>query len=546
MTVIEKGIIAEVAVIALLLLLLIVLVLKPSKTGKRNAINKGMIVGSYIIALLCLWAGLLVPAYGTGGELVDRMLIFYIPDTINKIVGRQLINWNMTRTFTETYAKTVFGLQINLLAYALAVYAFFAVLGIPMLIPVLCGSRKRKTSLVFAGIVEVPAALALELYVMFFSAGSQDAFINYGALVAMGGVLLMLACQCIASKHGALGIYKVWMYILSALGVLALADITVVMEIFTTPFAKLADLLKSSVGFIGTTIGFYYLSDCILNVNQIGTIIAGMSALGKAMAILAMVTAALVTLNMIFDTLALGAGAKYDKKGNEKHNHASKRFELIRYLLQLICAILTVILAMLAKETVGIYLYAIVVISFLQFIAAVIRLARRVPEAQEDYYEEDSKAAAKATVKLEESPEEESLDATEEQTTVAPVYVYQDTAADSVDEELSKEQKKQLKKEEAMNKKLAKEEAKKAEDKPKYDGPTDDFIETLDDDQKFEFKDTFLDKNKGTISGLPDYQVGEENKDFYENFFIYLGSLHKTVSDGLLQKVYQRATNVNS
>jgi hypothetical protein len=549
MTVIEKGIIAEVAVIAFLFLIVVCLIFNP-KSGRRGKINKGVIVATYVIALISLWAGLLVPAYGTSGELADKMLVFYIPDTVNIIVGRTIISGSWVKPFAEVYTKTVFGLNINLLAYTLAVYAAFTVIGIPMIIPVIFGGKKKKTSLVFAGIVEVPAALALILYAMFAAAGSAKLTDNFGVCIALGGVLLMLAVQCVASKHG-LGIYKVFMFILSTIAAIALFDITVLLSALSSPLAKLATILRSSVGFVNTTIGFDYVTDYVLNLHKIGGMLEGMSALQKALTFLAMLTALLVTLNMIIDTFALGVGAKYDKKGNEKHNHASKRFELIRYLLQLISTIVTIIIVMVAKESIGVYLYLIALISLLEFVAAVIRLAKRVPEAQEDEDEEEQPAvssrAVNQGVKAEESPEEQiysDAETEEEAEVLADEEDTEEAPAENLEQTLTRAQIKQMKKEEKMRKKAEQQEAKNSdEEQSLYDGPTDSFIETLDDSEKIEFKQVFLDKSKGNISGLPDYKVGGDNQGFFDSFFIYLGSLHKSVSDELLQKVYQRVVN---
>jgi hypothetical protein len=531
MTVIEKGIIAEVAVIALLFLIVICLIPNPKNPGKRGKINKLTIVSTYIIALICLWAGLLVPVYGTGGELADRMLLFYIPDTVNIIVGRTIISGSWVKPFMEVYDKTVFGFNINLIAYMLAIYAAFTVLGIPMIIPVILGNKKKKTSLVFAGIVEIPAALALMLYSVFSAAGTAKLTDNFGVFIALGGVILMLAIQCVASKHG-LGVYKVIMFILSTLAMVALFDITVLMTFLTTPIANLATLLKSSVGFVNTTIGFYYISDYVLNIQNIGQLIAGMDGLQKAFTFLAMLTALLVTLNMIIDTFALGVGAKYDKKGNEKHNHASKRFELVRYLLQLIIAILTVIFAMVAKETIGIYMYVVVLISLLEFVGAVIRLAKKVSE----YYDyEEETVPARSNVQLAE--EQPLYETTTQQvyTEVAP------EPAVATAETLTKAQIRQMRREEKQRRKAERQAANGGA--PLYDGPTDSFIETLDDSEKIEFQQVFLNKSKGNVSCLPDYKVGEDNQGFFDSFFIYLGTLQKSVSDSLLQKVYQRVVN---
>lgn len=73
-----------------------------------------------------------------------------------------------------------------------------------------------------------------------------------------------------------------------------------------------------------------------------------------------------------------------------------------------------------------------------------------------------------------------------------------------------------------------------------YNGPTDDFMDTLDDAQKIEFVQVFLEKKKGQIKGIPDYEIGHENENFFPSVFIHINRAREVVSSGLLEKIYKR------
>ena len=72
-----------------------------------------------------------------------------------------------------------------------------------------------------------------------------------------------------------------------------------------------------------------------------------------------------------------------------------------------------------------------------------------------------------------------------------------------------------------------------------YAGPIDEFIRKLSNDERIEFAQTFLEKNRGNLGSIPDYVVGGDNKKFFSSAFIYLGRIRGMVSDGLLNKMYK-------
>lgn len=72
-----------------------------------------------------------------------------------------------------------------------------------------------------------------------------------------------------------------------------------------------------------------------------------------------------------------------------------------------------------------------------------------------------------------------------------------------------------------------------------YQGPTDEFLRKLTNDEKIEFAMIFIEKSKGEIGRVPDYRIGGDNKKFFNSVFIYLGRIRGIISDGLLNKMYK-------
>ncbi|MDE6104937.1 MAG: DUF3824 domain-containing protein [Clostridia bacterium] len=72
-----------------------------------------------------------------------------------------------------------------------------------------------------------------------------------------------------------------------------------------------------------------------------------------------------------------------------------------------------------------------------------------------------------------------------------------------------------------------------------YQGPTDEFMRKLNNNEKIEFSMIFIEKSRGDIGKVPDYVIGGDNKKFFSAVFIYLGRMRSIVSDGLLNKMYK-------
>ena len=68
-------------------------------------------------------------------------------------------------------------------------------------------------------------------------------------------------------------------------------------------------------------------------------------------------------------------------------------------------------------------------------------------------------------------------------------------------------------------------------------GPYDEFLSTLTDEQRDQFTAVFINKVHGDF-GLPEYQVGGDNKQFFSKVFAALGKFRPYISPELLDKIF--------
>lgn len=73
----------------------------------------------------------------------------------------------------------------------------------------------------------------------------------------------------------------------------------------------------------------------------------------------------------------------------------------------------------------------------------------------------------------------------------------------------------------------------------------DPFIATLDTDERNQFTDLFILKQKGVMPEIPDYVVGGDNREFFRKIFIYIGQYRSRLPDGLLSKIYQFSIKIS-
>ena len=67
----------------------------------------------------------------------------------------------------------------------------------------------------------------------------------------------------------------------------------------------------------------------------------------------------------------------------------------------------------------------------------------------------------------------------------------------------------------------------------------DPFVYTLTASEMNEFGDLFIANKFGLQAYLPPYNIGGDNRDFFNKVFIYLGRFRSNISDALLDKLYR-------
>ncbi len=547
-----------------------------AKEKKRNKTRKVIATTTYFIAVLCLLAGLFAPLYMCS-EIVpvkDRMMFKYLPYLFNAMCGKEIIKIKAGGYF---YTAPVPG-KFNFSAFIGVLYAVVCVVSLIMLIPVLLGRKKKNTSANCALGVEVFAMLVTLTYIAYttYNIVSIGAVIwtDYNFLLAFGGVLLMALIQTIASKGG-LGVSKVIGLVLSVLGVIALLDITMFIPKLAEPFGKLSSSVKSGdvAAFINGAEGGHLLGVHGINylVSMKETIElfkmlaqAGAAGIYEIIVIILLIIVALFTvLNLLFDVIGLSTGKKYNKDRSPCANRASNTFALVRYIVTFVFAVAIVVFTFASKELgmrTGIYLWLLLILLLLSVVNAAIRTAKdnaRVKRGAVAPTEDAQQRLVIADPAFSAQPETAVAEPVAEETPVtpvAPVYVPETVYAepeyvspDYMPEGYVAQPVESAPIAEPLSAPL---EAPAEPAEPAaptvyiYGGATDEFMETLTDNEKVEFVELFIKKSKGTVNGVPDYEIDGDNSDFFPAVFVHINRYRNIVSDALMTKMYKQLGKV--
>lgn len=471
--------------------------------------TKNLAVVTYCIALICLLAGFFLPLFNG-----KDMLFKSVPGAIGGAIG---IDFNFASAFPVLgkYSEfNLFGLSVDLYAWAVTVYAVIVVLGIIALIPVFASKKHTKTASVFAYIVEIVAVLALAFFIILAldEVSADKKFEHYSMVIALGAVILMFVIQSIGHKKSS-GVMKTIMFLLSALAVFFLLNVAAIIP--ALPLGNIADAINASNGFIAK-------SDVIYNGTAIlfgfDLSVFGTGTGNNMVAILCVVVAAVVLVNFVLDLIALSSNS----------NKGGAIFNLVRYAIELVAAVVLLILCFVEEGfKPGILLYALLVVSFVQLLISLPRLVKAVKKARKESEEPEE----------EESEESEEPEVIEVEEGEAPV-VYES----SFDEEASPEDTAPV---QPAPERVQEHRTVVYTVSSIYRGPTDSFIAGLTEEEKIEFSQVFLEKVKGNFENVPEYVVGGNNADFFSAIFIYLGKFRGILSDGLINKIYKQLSMMN-
>lgn len=472
---------------------------------------------TYCIALVCIIIGLVFPVNGFSDW--DSMLVLMLPSALSLVLGTFGLNVDFSgvgKEFTPWYGFTADG--ANLMAFAIVLLAIIAVVGIVLLIPVFVSKRDSKVAAGCSYTIEVLAAIVLVLYTL------MNVYMHtyYGAVyaldwsiigIALGGTLLMLVIQSIGNK-GASGVAKLIMAILGAIAVVALLNLPALISGLDDSVgigSGIAVLFTNGMSGLDSIHSFFF---CLFtegaSVNYL--IEFGDTALVMATAIVLFATAILVVVNFIIDVICLGCNTT---KG-------STVFDVIRYLLEIVAAIVSIVLVFVMKVDdfkPGLLLYVVLVAAVLQLVISSARCA--VFKKKEDVYNYTVPSATTCY---------------DDTTPIIPVYqpTYSVPAGTTAAVAPAPAPASAY----APAPAPAPAPTPAASNYAVYSGPVDAFIARLSEPEKIEFAQLFIQKINGPYNNIPDYVVGGDNKEFFTSLFVYLGRFRPMISDGLMNKIY--------
>ena len=510
------------------------------ETNKRP--NRVVALVTYIIALIALLLGLFLP-YGTNPAhdgTTAAIWAFQLPDALSKAIPLEaFVNLLKDAEGNILGSPFAYSLPITLngvieggydlgalftVLYALVVLAGLIAL-IPAIVSTFSKKSKRNTALSAASFIEVVAFLFVSFFV-FVQLTSFTLFTpelleqmsyrwSWPLLGAFGGTFVMLVVQSVFYKKGS-GVFKFVLLLLSTLALmLAVYDLGAIIPPLKEPLGEL--ITKTEGTFDGKLYYSVALGTSVIGILPVlmlfcGTesgfpttltaAMEGMTAIQQTLFLCTLILALLVLINFLLDAMGLGK--------------VTKRYMLvsnvIRYTLELVAAALVIVLPFfIDSATTGLMSIVIASLALVALILNIIRLVRF------DRKRKKISVAVAAVIHTPAKPidNEQPVEVTEAEEEKPYVYVPPTFAEEKPVEEP-----------EVYNPVI-------------YNGPSDEFINTLSNDQKIEFSRVFLERQNGNLGFIPEYIVGGSNDRFFNSVFIYFARLRSVVSDGLFNKMYE-------
>ena len=283
--------------------------------------------------------------------------------------------------------------------------------------------------------------------------------------------------------------------------------------------------------------------------------------------VLLIVVAVFTVLNLLFDIIGLSTGKKFKKDRSPCANRGSNTFALVRYILMFVFAVAIVIFTFAVKDLgmkTGIYLWLLLVLLLISVVNAAIRTACDNARVKKGAIAPAEDTAQGFTIDDPSFNKESTPAVADEYAYTAPLPVVDETpvpapaplpvvpettytaepeyvSPDYMPEGYTAQP---LPVDEPLSAPLETEpEPANAEPTPTvyiYGGATDEFMETLSDNEKVEFIELFIKKSKGKVNGVPDYEIGADNSDFFPAVFVHINRYRNIVSDALMTKMYKQ------
>lgn len=357
-----------------------------SEKEKKAKKKKLAVVLTYVVAFLCIWAGLLAPLYNMGAaDIMDKMLLRYVPYHLNNLVApftKKALLTNLPWFIGNDALATSFDAE----ALILVLYALTGVLSLIMLIPVCAGKKENNTYLRCAFSVEIIAMILSAAYVItrtynFVSAGVFG-WLDYNMFIVLGGTLIMACMQAIITKGG-MGVSRTLVLVFSLLSAICILDLSMYVPQLVGPLGKFSTTVKGgeTANFIGgeavmNGLGLLGLYE-IVQITDIIALFSGMSVTGIIFEILVILIVAMVILNLISDIIGISSGKLLNDKGMPNKHRSYNTYALVRYILTFLLVVALIVLSFVSEDiSAGLYLYFLAVFAVALFICAIIRTAR--------------------------------------------------------------------------------------------------------------------------------------------------------------------------
>lgn len=419
-------------------------------------------------------------------------------------------------SFSKLYSFPidVFGANLDIGAALLIAYAAITVIAVILLVPACVAKRRGRAAVKIIFCAEL-IALSVLLVICAAELAANRAGWNLGFFIPFAAAIIAICVQTVIYHRGS-GVIKIITFLLSACAVfLTVCNPGDTIAAFKTLFSNIADKMQSARPF-KTSEGLYSIYDVTYYGSTVirallfdrGALAPGGSVGIAVTNYIAIAAAVIVCVNLFFDMLGLG-------KRTDKFMLLAN---LIRYILQFSLVIALAIGVFSVLGNFGILLYILAAITLIQLIIAIARFSRR-------------KLIAKKVEEIDEDAEFADSDSE---------YDFENTeSADNADEIKPVEQP-------AAAQTAAQTPQTQVETRNVvynvntiYNGPSDNFIKKLTNDEKVEFARIFLERRQGNISGIPEYVVGGDNSGFFSKIFIYFARVRDLVSDGLMNKFYE-------
>lgn len=357
-----------------------------SEKAKKEKNKKLAVVLTYVVAFLCIWAGLLAPLYNMGAaDVMDKMLLRYIPYHLNNLVApftKSALLTNLPWFIGNDALATSFDAE----ALILVLYALTGILSLIMLIPVCAGKKENSTYLRCAFSVEIIAMILSAAYIItrtynYVSVGIIG-WVDYNMCVALGGTLVMACMQAIFTKGG-MGVSRTLVLVFSLLSAISILDLAIFVPQLAGPLGKFSSTVGGGdkASFIGgeavmNGLGLLGLYE-IVQITDIIALFSGLSVTGIIFEVLVILIVAMVLLNLVSDIIGISTGKLLNNKGKPNKHRSYNTYALVRYILTLLLVIALIVLSFVSADiSAGLYLYFLAVFTVVLFICAIIRTAR--------------------------------------------------------------------------------------------------------------------------------------------------------------------------